>query len=181
MKKKNGNDGRPKATPEDRLKYQEAWSKMMVDIWRDKIDRLRVVDTRTLRQQITEQVTVNAPDITTIQHRFMDYGIYQDCGVGRGFEIHGKKYKDGHVGYNKGDLELLNKDYRDERGMGDSRKPREWFSRSYFVSKRVLDEQMVYMYGEEFCSMIVDAVENSLHTRSTSMRSRLWGHHGRTT
>lgn len=170
MKKKSGkNDGRPEATPEDRLKYQEAWSKMMVDIWREKIDRMRVVDTRTLRQQITERVTANGSDITTITHNFVKYGIYQDCGVGRGYERN-----------NGGDIIELGKKYRENNGLGETRKAREWFSRSYFASKKVLNEQMVYMYGEEFCSMIVDVVEKSFHSRSTSMRSHLWGHHGRT-
>lgn len=181
MKKKSGqNDNRPKATEEDHRKYDEAWSKMMVDIWREKIDRLRVVDTRMLRQQITEKVVASGSELSIIQHNFVMYGIYQDCGVGRGFDIHGKKYKDGHVGYNKGELELMDKDYRKDRGLGEPREPREWFSRSYFISRKVLAEQKAYMYGEDFCAMIVDAVENSFHSRSTSMRSHLWGHHGRT-
>lgn len=179
MKKKSGqNDNRPKATPEDRRKYEDAWSKMMIDIWREKIDRMRVVDTRTLREQMTERVTESGSSMTTIQHRFMQYGIYQDCGVGRGYDIDGKVYKDGRVGDNKGNLESLDWRYRDsDREM---RKPREWFSRAYFASVMVLKEQEAYMYGEEFCGLIASAIEGSFHKRSTSMRSHLWGHHGRT-
>lgn len=170
MKKQSGqNDGRPRATPEDRRKYEDAWSKMMVDIWREKIDRMRVVDTRTLRQQMTERVTESGSAMTTIQHRFMQYGIYQDCGVGRGYE------KD-----NGGDLLILDKKYREKFNLGEPRKPREWFSRAYFASVMVLKEQEAYMYGEEFCGLIADAIESSFHKRSTSMRSNLWGHHGRT-
>lgn len=171
MKKKSGrNDGRPKATAEDRRKYEDAWSKMMIDIWQEKIDRFRVVDTRTLRQQMTERVTENGSAMTTIQHRFMMYGIYQDCGVGRGYTHN-----------NGGNLEFLKEEYRIEHGMGEPRKPREWFSRAYFASVMVLKEQEAYMYGEEFCGLIAEAIESSFHRRSTSMRSNLWGHHGRTT
>lgn len=180
MKRSGRNENRPRATAEDRRKYEEAWSKMMIDIWREKIDRLRVVDTRTLRQQMTERVTEGGSAMTTIQHRFMMYGIYQDCGVGRGYDIDGKVYKDGRVGNNKGSLELLDDNYRIEHGLGEARKPREWFSRAYFASVMVLKEQEAYMYGEEFCGLIADAIEDSFHRRSTSMRSNLWGHHGRT-
>lgn len=170
MKKKSGqNDNRPKATPEDRRKYEDAWSKMMIDIWREKIDRMRVVDTRTLREQMTERVTESGSAMTTIQHRFMQYGIYQDCGVGRGYE------KD-----NGGNLLILDEKYRAKYNMGEPRKPREWFSRAYFASVMVLKEQEAYMYGEEFCGLIASAIQDSFHKRSTSMRSQLWGHHGRT-
>ena len=59
--------------------------------------------------------------------------------------------------------------------LGEPRKPREWFSRAYFASVMVLKEQMAYMYGEEFCGMLIDKIEEANHKRSTSMRSRLWG------
>ena len=100
-KRDKRNDDRPYSTPEDRRKYQEAWSKMMVDIWREKIQRLRVHDTYLLRNDITENVTSDGAHLALIQHKFMEYGIYQDCGVGRGYE-HG----------NEGNLEFLDERYR---------------------------------------------------------------------
>lgn len=153
---------RPHATPEDRLKYRDAWAKMMVTIWREKIERLHVVDTYKLHQEITENVTSSGSELSTIQHKFMEYGIYQDCGTGNG-------YKKG----NGGNLEFLDERYRESRY--EPRKPREWFSRAYFASVMVLKEQMAYMYGEEFCGLLVDKIEEANHKRSTSMRSRLWG------
>lgn len=41
----------------------------------------------------------------------------------------------------------------------------------------VLKEQMAYMYGEEFCGLLAEKIEEANHKRSTSMRSHLWGHH----
>lgn len=166
---------RENASPEDRKKYMEAWSKMMVDIWREKIDRLKVVDTRALRQQMNDQITSSGEDFAVIQHKFMQYGIYQDCGTGRGYDIDGKVYKDGRVGNNKGDLESLDWRYRDN--SRERRYPREWFSRPYFASVMVLKEQMAYMYAEEFCGLIVDAISYNEKIRGTSMRNRLWGSH----
>lgn len=159
---KNNNEGRPSAAPEDRIKYRDAWAKMMVTIWREKIERLRVIDTYQLHKEITENITSSGSELSTIQHKFMEYGIYQDCGVGRGYE-HG----------NGGNLLFLDERYRESRY--EPRKPREWFSRSYFASVMVLKEQMAYMYGEEFCGLLVDKIEEANHKRSTSMRSRLWG------
>lgn len=156
------NSNRPSATPEDRLKYRDAWAKMMVTIWREKIERLHIVDTYKLHQEITENVTSSGSELSTIQHKFMEYGIYQDCGTGNG-------YRKG----NGGNLEFLDERYRESRY--EPRKPREWFSRAYFASVMVLKEQMAYMYGEEFCGLLVDKIEEANHKRSTSMRSRLWG------
>lgn len=79
------NNTRPYATSEDRQKYNDAWAKMMVDIWREKIERLHVIDTYSLHQEITENVTSSGGDLNTIQHKFMEYGIYQDCGTGNGY------------------------------------------------------------------------------------------------
>ena len=168
------NENRPAATTEDRQKYRDAWAKMMVTIWREKIERLHVIDTYQLHQEITENVTSSGSELSTIQHKCLEYGIYQDCGTGNG-------YKKG----NGGDLEFLDPQFRDKEyahkqksgkvTLGEPRRPREWFSRAYFASVMVLKEQMAYMYGEEFCGLLVDKIEEANHKRSASMRSKLWG------
>lgn len=155
---------RPAATDEDRRKYQEAWAEMMVTIWREKIERLHVINTYSLHQQIRDNVISSTDSVSTIQHKFLKYGIYQDMGVGNG-------YKKG----NGGNLEILDPTYRAEHNLGPMRKPREWFSRPYFASIMVLKEQMAYMYGEEFCGLLVDKIEEANHKRSTTLRSRLYG------
>lgn len=155
------NDNRPKATAEDRIKYQNAWAKMMVSIWREKIERLHVIDTYRLHQDMNESLTTSGSELSIIQHKFMEYGIYQDVGTGNG-------YSKGNGGY----LEFL--DSANDNGQ-KHRKPREWFSRAYFASVMVLKEEMAYMYGEEFTGLLVDKIEEANRKRSTSMRSRLWG------
>lgn len=171
---------RPKATAEDRAKYQDAWARMMVTIWREKIERLHVIDTYRLHQDMSENLTRSGSELTVIQHRFMEYGIYQDVGTGNG-------YRKG----NGGNLDFLDESYRIEHGLdvprkrgprwgggytsGNPRKPREWFSRAYFASVMVLKEEMAYMYGEEFTGLLVDKIEEANRKRSTTMRSRLWG------
>lgn len=174
MRGSGKSDGRPAATAEDRLKYQKEWEKMMITIWREKIMRLHVIDTASLHREITGNTLSSGTDLATIQHKFMQYGIYQDCGTGRGYS----KGNGGNLSFL--DPRLRGKDYarKQKSGkvtLGEPRKPREWFSRAYFASIMVLKEQMAYMYGEEFCGMLVDKIEEANHKRSTSMRSRLWG------
>lgn len=164
MAKSKTNTNRPAATDEDRKKYQEAWADMMIKIWREKIERLHVIDTYSLHQQMQENVVSSTDTVSTIQHKFLEYGIYQDLGVGNGYS------KD-----NGGNLEILDPVYRAEHNMGEPRKPRVWFSRAYFASIMVLKEQMAYMYGEEFCGLLVDKIEEANHKRSTTLRSRLYG------
>lgn len=180
MAKSSTNTNRPAATDEDRKKYQDAWAEMMVKIWREKIERLHVVDTYSLHQQMQDNVVSSSDSVSTIQHKFLEYGIYQDLGVGKGYS------KD-----NGGKLQILDPKYREEHRLnvprkvgpkpggyytsGEPRKPRVWFSRAYFASIMVLKEQMAYMYGEEFCGLLVDMIEEANSKRSTTLRSRLYG------
>lgn len=158
----------PSSTAEDRAKYIKAWQEMMITIWHEKISRLKVIDTGRLYGGITGSVISAGGNVQTVMHKFLEYGIYQDCGTGRG-------YNKGNGGY----LEFMDKtSEKYNRGGGKHRQPREWFSRSYFASVMVLKEQMTYMYAEEFTGLVIDAVSNADTKKSTSMRSYLWGHHG---
>lgn len=133
-------NGQNNADAEARKKWQKEWSRMMIDIWQEKITRLKVIDTGRLWNQITEQA-VFTEDTSTITHQFMEYGIYQDAGTGNGY-----------TRGNGGDLEFLEKG-RESRYP--HRKPRKWYSKSYYASVMALKEKMGEMYAEEFCGIIV--------------------------
>ncbi len=137
-----------KGTAEDRAKYHKAWSDMMVTIWRDKIDKFKVYDTGELRNSITESVAEGSRDKATIMHRFVKYGEYQDKGVGREFSTK-----------NGGDLLGQDKDFRAAKGWGEARKPRPWFSLSYYISIRVLIEHEAKIWGDEFVGVLKERLE----------------------
>ena len=62
------------------LKYEKGWTDNMGDYWRERMERLRTIDTGALYASIKghlEQGTV-----TTIEHTFLQYGIYVAAGVG---------------------------------------------------------------------------------------------------
>lgn len=62
------------------LKYEKGWTDNMGTYWRERMERLRTIDTGALYSSIKghlEQGTV-----TTIEHNFLQYGIYVAAGVG---------------------------------------------------------------------------------------------------
>jgi len=129
------------ATLDERRKYFEAWSKMMLDIWREKIERLQVWDTWELHRSIMEGsmlLSGDNYDYVQIVHSFVEYGVYQDMGVGNGFRRG-----------NGGDL-----------GFTPLREPRPWLSPKFFSSVMNLKDQVARMYGEEFCGIMMNVLND---------------------
>lgn len=144
----------------DADKYVEAWTDTMLKIWREKIERLKIVRSGRLHESFSKDIK-NASTGTSITMRFMEYGIYQALGTGR-------MYKHG----NPGDLPFLDKDYRKEHGLdkprkvgpkwggytssGKPRKRRDWYSRKLYMSIRAMIEDMARITGEAAAAVICD-------------------------
>jgi len=129
-------------------RYVEAWAKMMVDIWEDKITKLHVVDTGRLYSSLSQHVADRGNGQELITHQFLKYGQYVDSGVGNG-------YKAG----NGGNLDILDPMYRAKHNMGAQRERRPWFSRSYSISMRVLQEKLPRIYEEEILDSVISVLE----------------------
>lgn len=147
---------------EDMQKYLQAWTDMMVTIWQTNIERLRVIDTKRLYHHISGVVVNSLEDVDMVEHQFLQYGIYQDMGVGKYY-----KSKNNH-----GDLEFLDKSYREDYGLdqprswydkkrgrrvfrsGEPREPRRWYSASYYISVMVLKNKMADLYAEQFVGVL---------------------------
>ena len=137
---------------------------MMVDIWREKIQQLNINDSGALRDSMTELVSTG--QVTTIEHKFLQYGLFVAAGVGKGF-YHG----------NPGDLLFMGEDYRKgkreygarqvgaglvtvKRGKnagkeaaltsGMKRMPRDWFFKKYYYSIRRLNLEESAFYGRAY-------------------------------
>ncbi len=163
--------------------YNNGWAQCMVDIWMEKIDMLRISDTRTLRASLRELVSTGT--VTTIEHKFMMYGIYVAAGVGRGFE-HG----------NGGDLLFMGNSFRDANASqygsrpvgrrwaqghmlaprfkrqkvtrgphkgeetaltsGRKRTPRDWFFKKYYYSLHRLNEENAAFFGAAYNGLMSD-------------------------
>lgn len=139
MSRNSGKGNEQAASPEHRQKYMEAWSKMMLDIWREKIERLQVWDTWRLHKSIIDNPLIIGGanmDYACITHTFAEYGVYQDMGVGKGFRKG-----------NGGDL-----------GFTPVRQPRPWLSPKFFSSVMNLKDHMAELYGEEFCGIMLNVL-----------------------
>lgn len=140
-------DGRGPAVDLDaKRKWIEGWSKTMVDIWHERISKVHAIDTYNLFNSISE-VGMSADsnfDVLRLMHEFVLYGIYVDIGVGK--EFGGERYTENQLtGEKRGQLvrEVV-------------RKPKPWFSASYYSSVMAMKEFLAKQYGDEFVLMVTD-------------------------
>lgn len=166
--------------------YNNGWAKCMVDIWMEKIDMLRITDTGKLRASIRELVSTG--NVTTIEHRFMMYGIYVAAGVGRGFAhdnggdllFMGDSYREAHasvygrkpVGSDWAKEHMLSPRFKrqkitrgphkgEETAMtsGHKRTARDWFFKKYYYSLRRLNEENAAFFGAAYQGLASDFLE----------------------
>lgn len=123
----------------EREKYVEGWNKTMIDIWRERITLLDVIDTRALlASPIALPVRADGRfyDITLSQ-TFLEYGLWQDLGVGREVPIG-----------NPGDI-----------GRDKNRERRRWYSTKYYSSFMRLRDFIAQSLGDEFKSIFCNELD----------------------
>lgn len=143
---------------DERKKFVEAWNKTMIDIWNERIYKLKVIDTGALWRsplQLPVRADGRFYDITLSQN-FLEYGLWQDLGVGRELR--------------HGDYEH-NKEYIEEHGRKRERRP--WFSTRYYSSVMNLRDFMAESLGEEFRSMFCAALDSDNARYSTEHYRRM--------
>ena len=119
---------------QDVEKYADAWAKTMVNIWKDKMNQLKVNDTGALFLSVMGVSHVK--DMTgTIDFKFLEYGLYVDAGTGNGFRRG-----------NGGDL-----------GFHPTREPKPWFSKKFYGSYMNLIEDVGRIAAEDYTQRIVVA------------------------
>lgn len=164
--------------------FRRQWTENMVTYWKERIDKMRVIDSGQLRSSITGMLH-SGPN-TTIEHSFLVYGKYISDGVGREFgqgytDSLGRTYNSSRGGegtWNAGQLPFLlpgGEAYREAHGLdkkkkvgpawggrkagGHPRKKRDWFFRKYYASRMVLNEMEAAFYGEAYQGMLTQAVD----------------------
>lgn len=157
------------------LKYEKGWTENMADYWRERMERLRTIDTGALYASIKGHLEQGS--VTTIEHAFLQYGIYVAAGVGPAHVW--KKWTEAQGGEkimrpNDGDLDFLNKQYRAERELDTPKKVgpawggrvaggvpigrRDWFSAKYYASVMKLNEHEANFYGETYNGLMASAL-----------------------
>ena len=120
-------------------KWVQGWSDFMVKMWQEKMLQVAppVYDTGALSRSV--QGVVHPGPVTTIEHRFLEYGIYVARGVGNG-------YSRG----NGGDLKFL----KDWKTNPHHRQKRDWFSKKYMYSLHRLNEFEAAYYGQTYQGLV---------------------------
>ena len=129
----------PHASEADRQRWLEGWQQLMVRMWRERMVQLSppVYDTGALMRSV--QGTLHPGPVTTIEHHFLEYGIYVCRGTGNG-------YRPG----NGGDLAFL----KDWKTNPHHRRGRDWFSRKYLYSLHRLNDFEAAYYGTAYNGLL---------------------------
>lgn len=124
-------------TTQQKKDWFEGWSKMMVQIWRDRLHKHRVWRSGSLYASVSEQHLsmegANA-NVVKIVHNFLQYGIYVDMGTGK--EFGGERNEKG---------QLIKE---------TARKPKPWLSKAYYRSTMVAKDFAAEAYGDQFVAIM---------------------------
>lgn len=163
-------------TKEQIEQYERGWSMMMIDIWREKIIQLNITDSGALQGSLQELVSTG--HVTTIEHKFLQYGLFVAAGVGKGFAhgnggnllFMGDKFREGkheygarQVGAGLSEEHMRGPKFKEvtvQRGpnagkraaltSGEKRMPRDWFFKKYYYSIRRLNLTEAEFYGKAY-------------------------------
>lgn len=133
-----------------RQSYVNGWNETMVKIWRDRIMSLNVIDTGNLFNSVSALPVAHDGRFLEllITHKFVEYGLYQDFGVGR------EKWKG-----NPGDYLATNPNNPNwSSNSHKERERRKWFSTKYYSSVMNLNDFLAESMGHEFIGIISDAL-----------------------
>ena len=163
-------------TKEQIEQYERGWSRMMIDIWREKIIQLNITDSGALQGSLQELVSTG--HVTTSEHKFLQYGLFVAAGVGKGFAhgnggnllFMGDKFREGkheygarQVGAGLSEEHMRGPKFKEvtvQRGpnagkraaltSGEKRMPRDWFFKKYYYSIRRLNLTEAEFYGKAY-------------------------------
>ena len=163
-------------TKEQIEQYERGWSRMMIEIWREKIIQLNITDSDALQGSLQELVSTG--QVTTIEHKFLQYGLFVAAGVGKGFAhgnggnllFMGDNYREGkhaygarQVGAGLSEEHMQGPKFKEvtvQRGpnagkraaltSGEKRMPRDWFFKKYYYSIRRLNLEESAFYGQAY-------------------------------
>jgi len=126
-------------TDAEHQKWLEGWSEFMVKMWRERMMQFAppVYDTGALSRSV--QGVIHPGPVTSIEHLFLEYGIYVARGVGNGYRHN-----------NGGDLTFL----KDWKSNPHHRQKRDWFSKKYMYSLHRLNEFEAAYYGTTYNGLV---------------------------
>lgn len=116
----------------------QAWADIVITIWLNKIDQLRVNHTYQLADSFANHIISHANgDLQRIEFAFNYYGKFVDMGVGRGVTL------------------------EDVASPNNQRKPKPWYSRYFYAEVQKLARIMAEKYGRKGVITIVENIDDN--------------------
>jgi hypothetical protein len=139
----------------ERKRYVEAWNRTMIDIWEDRIAKLKVIDSGRLFRSVKALAIKADADGRfldfSLSEEFQEYGLWQDLGTGKEVPIG-----------NSGDI-----------GRAKVRERRPWMSPKYYGSVMNLRDFLAENLGDEYKGIICDCLDSDRLRRNSSHYRRL--------
>lgn len=134
------NGSNPLQRQQEREKFVRAFNDTMLQIWREQITLLGVIDThRLLHSPTALPLRADGRYVElSLTQTFLEYGIWQNYGTG-------KEIPRG----NNGDI-----------GRDRKRKKRPWFSRKYYASVMNLRDFLADNLAQEFIGVIAQSLDS---------------------
>lgn len=129
----------------DRTRVLDSWARFTAERLQKSIKKLRIGVTGSLSYSVIYAAISSNGDTTSLQHSFNYYGKFRDMGVGKGQPI--GDYKD------NGDVYSL---------VGGGRKPKKWFSKTYYGQVAELRTLMMEKYAEQSIGLIKETITKTL-------------------
>jgi hypothetical protein len=130
----------------------DAWAKITIKIWKDKMAKLKIGNSKALMDSfIHEVISSSGGDLMKIEFAFNYYGKFVDMGVGKGVKIGGVK-----EGATSRRLE--------GKMIGNRRRPKKWYSRTFAAEVMRLTEIIRQEYMSKSVAVIMENInDNALY------------------
>ncbi|MDP1624111.1 MAG: hypothetical protein Q8M08_17445 [Bacteroidales bacterium] len=129
----------------------DSWAFYTIKIWKEKLQKLRIGQTGGLETSFLKEIIgTPAGDVIAIRFAFLYYGKFVDMGVGRGTKI-------GGVAENRTSRALEGK------MLGNRRKPKKWYGKTFYAEVATLKEILAKEYGHKGALVIAENIgDNSI-------------------
>jgi hypothetical protein len=126
----------------ERKKVVDDWARYAAERLQKSIIKHKIGHSGSLSYSVLYDLkAMSTGEVTSTVHEFNYYGKFVDMGVGRGQKIEDVK--------TNGDLISV---------VGHGRRPKKWFSRTFYAEFHALGEILAKKYGEDYQRVVKESI-----------------------